>query len=144
MHDAEIRRHIADQGQAFSMAKVAECYEAGEVDATWHCIWCMLETDPNKRDYDTLIRDAGLISLNAAERNSGRCAWLKNMRKLNGKRRLSPGPGKARKRCKIKAKRKLNRKRRLSPGEGKARKRCKIKAIEEARNTGHRGRRRKR
>ena len=72
MHDAEIRRHIADQGEAFSMSKVREYYEAGEVDATWHCIWCMMKTDPQQRDYDTLVRDAGLFSLSAAQRNSAR------------------------------------------------------------------------
>ena len=39
------------------MSKGRECYEAGEVDATWHCIWCMLATNAQVRDYETLLRD---------------------------------------------------------------------------------------
>ena len=62
------------------MSKVREYYEAAEVDATWHCIWCMMATDPQERDFDTLVRATGLFSENAKRRRKGNKRINKRMR----------------------------------------------------------------
>ena len=73
IHEESLRRFFDHAGGPYNVKAMRNYYEKGEIDVTWHCIWCLSKA--RKRSVHQICKDYKLYSKNARERSQGWWAW---------------------------------------------------------------------